>query len=213
VVFDCDGTIADTESLSEQAWTEVLLTHGYHATPADFAALIGRPFPDNWRYFEARVDLGPERRFRGALRSRFVELFDTGLVVFEDAVETVRELVAGGVPVAVASSSNHGHVERVLARAGIAQLVEVVVGADDVTAYKPAPEPYLAAAARLGADPVRCIAVEDTPVGLASCTAAGMFAVGIVRPHMDAAALVPADRIVERISVAGLLGDGVVAAS
>jgi HAD superfamily hydrolase (TIGR01509 family) len=209
VVFDCDGTIADTESISDRAWSETLAEHGYTATAEDFRAVIGYPFPQNWAYFSARADLGERDAFRARLRARFLDLFDRELEVHDDAVSTIVALGAAGVPIGVASSSSHQHVERVLARAGVTDLVGAIVGADDVEAHKPAPEPYLAAAAGLGVDPLVCSAVEDTPVGLAAALAAGMFTVGVVRTHATADDLADAHRVVDHLSLAALVPDPV----
>lgn len=204
VVFDCDGTIADTESLSDRAWTETLARYGYVPDPADFAAVIGHPFPQNWAYFSRHADLGDQAEFRRALRSRFIELFDRELEIHPDAVATIEELHRRRIPVAVASSSSHGHVDRVLDRAGVTGMIAAVVGADDVAQHKPDPEPYLLAAERLGLPPRDCTAVEDTAVGLASALTAGMFTVGIVRAHATEHDLADAHRVVRRLTLAAL---------
>jgi HAD superfamily hydrolase (TIGR01509 family) len=204
VVFDCDGTLADTESIADRAWTDTLAEYGYAPDADDFRAVIGHPFAQNFDYFRARVDLGERDAFRARLRRRFLTLFDTELELHLDAVETLRELAAAGVPVAVASSSTHVHVDRVLARGGLTSDVQAVIGADDVTTHKPGPEPYLAAAAALDVRPQRCVAVEDTGVGVAAATAAGMFTVAVLRAHQTAADLAAADRIVAEVSVAAL---------
>jgi HAD superfamily hydrolase (TIGR01509 family) len=205
VVFDCDGTLADTESLSDQAWSETLAAYGYEATDADFQAVIGHPFVQNWAYFSARVDLGDQASFRHRLRTRFLELFDRDLELHHDAVATLRRLAEAGVPVAVASSSSHEHVDRVLARGDLTELVPVVVGADDVPLHKPDPTPYVVAAQQLGVEPARCTAVEDTPVGVAAAVGAGMFTVAVVRSHGDLDGLAEAHRIVDEVTVEALL--------
>lgn len=201
VIFDCDGTIADTESISDRAWTETLVAYGYETTPEDFRAVVGHPFAQNWAYFSARAELGDQDAFRSRLRARFIELFDQRLVVHDDVLTTMRELAAGGVRLAVASSSTHRHVERVLDRADLSGVVEAIIGADDVTAHKPDPEPYLAAARALEVDPTRCAAVEDTPVGVRSAVAAGMYTVAVVRQHGDPSELGHAHRIVDEVTV------------
>jgi HAD superfamily hydrolase (TIGR01509 family) len=205
VVFDCDGTLADTESLADQAWSETLATYGYDATDADFQAVIGHPFVQNWAYFSARVELGDQASFRHRLRTRFLELFDRDLELHHDAVATLRRLAEAGVPVAVASSSSHEHVDRVLARGDLTDLVRVVVGADDVPRHKPDPTPYVVAAQQLGVEPARCTAVEDTPVGVAAAVGAGMFTVAVVRSHNDLDGLAEAHRIVDEVTVEALL--------
>jgi HAD superfamily hydrolase (TIGR01509 family) len=204
VVFDCDGTLADTESISDRAWTATLGTYGYHPTGADFQAVVGHPFRQNWTYFSERVDLGDQERFRTALRTRFGELFDRELALHDDALGTLRALADAGVPIAVASSSTHAHVDRVLERGGIVDAVAAVIGADDVDEHKPLPGPYLAAAAALGVAPERCVAVEDTGVGVASATAAGMFTVAVLRVHQSPEDLAGAHRVVEAVTVAAL---------
>ncbi len=206
VVFDCDGTLADTESLADRAWTEMLADRGYQPTSEDLRAVVGHPYAANVRYFQARVDLGDPEVFRTGLRRRFLALFDTDLVLHDDAIEVVRALAAGGVPIAVASSSTHEHVVRVLERGGLSPAVRVIVGADDVEEHKPRPAPYLAAAAALGVAPLDCTAVEDTGVGVAAARAAGMFTVAVLRDHQTVDDLAAADRIVERLTLAALTG-------
>jgi HAD superfamily hydrolase (TIGR01509 family) len=201
VVFDCDGTIADTESLSNRAWSTTLGTYGYEPTDEDFAAVIGHPFPQNWVYFSDRVDLGDQDRFRTALRERFIDLFDRELVLYPDAVATIGHLHRAGIPIAVASSSNHRHVERVLDRGGLTSMVQAIVGADDVDRHKPDPEPYRTAADRIGVPAADCSAVEDTAVGLAAANAAGMFTVGIVRAHGSHDGLSSAHRVVPELNL------------
>jgi HAD superfamily hydrolase (TIGR01509 family) len=207
VVFDCDGTLADTEALSDKAWIGALAEHGYEPTDADFQELVGYPFPENWAYFSRRVDLGDQERFRLGLRDRFVALFEAELELHEDAVDTLRELAAHGVPIGVASSSTRSSVNRVLDRAGVRELVRVVVGVDDVEEHKPAPEPYLRAAAGLELEPWRCSAVEDTPVGVRSARAAGLFTVAVVRAHGDPDRLAGAHRVVDVVTLDALLAD------
>lgn len=183
VAFDCDGTIADTESLSEIAWSEVLRSRGVRWTDADFHALVGRPFAANWAHFSARADLGDMDAFRGEIRARFRELFDEQLEVFDDVVTTMREIAAGGVGIAVVSSSTRDHIDRVLDRAAVTDLVATIVASGDTEAHKPEPEPYLAACERLGVAPARVAGVEDTPTGARSSRAAGLWTVAVRRAH------------------------------
>ncbi len=204
VVFDCDGTLADTESLADQAWTEALADRGYTLTAEDLRAVVGHPYAANLRYFQARVDLGDPEVFRSGLRRRFLALFETDLVLHEDAIEVVRALAAGGVPIGVASSSTHEHVVRVLDHGSLSSAVQVIVGADDVDEHKPRPGPYLAAAAALGVAAVHCTAVEDTGVGVAAARAAGMFTVAVLRDHQTPDDLAAADRVVYRLTLPAL---------
>ena len=204
VVFDCDGTLADTEPISDRAWADVLGGLGYEPTAQDRLATVGRPYAATFAHFATRAQLGDPAEFRQQLRARFLDRFSSELRLFDDAVEVLRTVVAGGVPVAVASSSTRAHVRRVLERADLTELVTAIVGADDVRQHKPHPEPYLLAAARLSVPAHRCRAVEDTEVGVASARAAGMHTTAVLRGHVPAAALGHADRVVEHLTVADL---------
>lgn len=204
VVFDCDGTLADTESLADRAWAEALADRGYVVTVEDLRAVVGHPYAANVRYFQTRVDLGDPEVFRTRLRRRFLALLETELVLHDDAIDVVGSLAARGVPIGVASSSPHDHVVRVLEHGGLSSAVQVIVGADDVDEHKPRPTPYLAAAAALGVAPEVCTAVEDTGVGVAAARAAGMFTVAVLRDHQTPRDLLAADRVVDRLTLAAL---------
>lgn len=205
VVFDCDGTLVDTEPLSEEAWRTVLGTRGYAPTDEDFAAVLGRPGTFSFDYFDRRAGLGGSEAFRRELREVYEELFEAGVRVFEDAVTTVHELHRLGVPVAVASSSSRRHVLRAVEVCGLADVVIETFGADDVVDHKPHPAPYLAAATALGVPPGACSAVEDSAVGIASASAAGMYTVAVRRGHAPDDDLAGADRIVDEITVGSLV--------
>lgn len=203
VVFDCDGTIVDTEPVSRDVLREVLPRYGYEPTDADFEAIVGHPGHRTYAYLAERADLPPEEAFRAELRVEWKQRHAAGLVVFADAVATIVALTDAGVPVGVTSSSSRGHVRRSLEAAGVLDLVAAHLGAEDVSEHKPHPEPYLAAARAIRVDPERCSAVEDTATGVASARAAGMFTVGIVREgrrdHLGGA-----HRVVDEITIGAI---------
>lgn len=204
VVFDCDGTLVDTEPLSERAWREVLGRRGYDPTEEDFAAVLGRPAVRSLAYFDERVGLGDLDAFRAEYREAFDACFDRDLHIFPDAMATIADLHDAGVPVAVASSSSRRHVLRSIAACGLADVVVAAVAADDVSDHKPHPEPYLAAAAAMEVGPTRCSAVEDSRVGIESASAAGMFTVAVRRGHVPDEDLAGAARIVDELTVDAL---------
>ncbi|WP_052667874.1 HAD family hydrolase [Nitriliruptor alkaliphilus] len=205
VIFDCDGTLADTETLSARAWRDVLARRGIEVTDADHAAIIGHAWPRGFDHFSARADLGDQEVFRSELRAHAVAIYDEHLRLFPDAADTLRALSGAGVPVAVASSSSRAHVLRCLERGHLGDHVTAVIGADDVRDHKPHPEPYLAAAAALGVPATRCTAIEDTPIGLTSARAAGAFTVAVERGVVDPAGLTVADRVVRTLDVSVLV--------
>lgn len=209
VLFDCDGTLADTEPLSERAWRSVLARYGVTPTAADFTAIIGHAWPVSFRRFADRADLGDPDEFRAELRTVSAQLHATELTLFTDAVATVRAVTDAGVPVAVVSSSSRAHVLRCLDRGRIRDRVGVVVGADDVSAHKPDPMPYLTAARELGVAAAGCTVVEDTEVGVMSARAAGAFVVLVRRAgprvSVPGPASVAADRTVSELSPAAVV--------
>jgi HAD superfamily hydrolase (TIGR01509 family) len=205
VAFDCDGTIADTESLSEIAWSEVLRSRGLIWTAEDFRALVGRPFAVNWEHFSARGDLGDEQEFRDDLRGRFRKLFDDRLEIHSDVVEAMHAVARRGVPMAVVSSSTRDHIERVLERAGVTSLVAHIVASGDTEAHKPHPGPYLAACTAIDVSPQRTVGVEDTPTGARSSRAAGLYTVAVRRAHAVEELHAHAHIVVDHLCVDDLL--------
>jgi HAD superfamily hydrolase (TIGR01509 family) len=201
VVFDCDGTLVDTESISDESHRVVLRRRGYEVTDEDLQAIIGRPNHEVLDHWDARVPggVGDRDAFAEEDRVEFRRLFDAGVEVHRDAVDAVLALHAAGVPVGVCSSSRRAHVERVLEVCGLTDVVRVVVGAEDTSEHKPTAAPYLEAARRLGVDASRCAAVEDTGVGVAAARAAGMWTVAVVRGHVPRESLAAADVVTERL--------------
>ena len=202
VVFDCDGTLADTETLSQRIWTEALAAYGVVPTDDDFAAVIGHAWPRSYERFSERADLGDPERFRAEVRAVAERVHATDLRLFDDAVTVLRALTDHAVPVAVASSSSRAHVERCLALGGLRDRVRVVLGADDVLAPKPDPEPYRRAVEGLGVAAHLAVAVEDTVTGLTSARAAGLRTVAVARGAVPTETLRPfADRLVATLTL------------
>lgn len=202
VVFDCDGTLVDSEPLSGEAWRRVLAPYGYELTEGDLAACVGRPYAATHAYLAQRVALPDADAVWPVLSQELFALIDSSLEPFEDALEAVEELRARGVPIAVASSSVRERLDRTLARAGLE--FEITIAGDEVEHGKPAPDMFLLAAERLGVPPHRCVVIEDSPPGVAAGKAAGMPTLGVRRvPDVDLSA---ADKVVETITADAVLG-------
>jgi HAD superfamily hydrolase (TIGR01509 family) len=207
VIFDCDGTLVDSEPLARTAWERALAPHGYAVTAADLDASVGLPYPRVHAYFAERVALPPADQFWGDLTTHLFALLDAELTPFDDAVTSARELRERGVPVAVASSSPRERLHRTLARAGLLDAFDVSIAGDEVERGKPAPDMFLAAAARLGVAPHACIAVEDSPPGVEAANAAGMHTLAICRVPGTEGTLAAADRVVHALT-ADVILDG-----
>lgn len=201
VAFDCDGTIADTESLSVEAWRRSLVDEGLHVTTSELGVLVGWPFATNWARFEGRLGAGAQERFRVGLRVHFAALFDEGLEVHTDVVDVMHALVARDVALAVVSSSNRAHVDRVLQRVGVNHLIRHVVANEDTLHHKPDPSPYVEACRRLGVAPEFAAAVEDTATGASAARAAGLRTIGVLRPHSTAALHAACHAVVDTLAL------------
>jgi HAD superfamily hydrolase (TIGR01509 family) len=201
VIFDCDGTLVDSEPLAWRAWRQELREHGYGLTAADIESNRGRSYRQAHAHFAGRIDEFPDAesfwpRFSGTLFA----LFDSELTPFDDAIGTARELHARGIPIGIASSSPRERLDRTLAAAALSDLFDVTVAGDEVQHAKPAPDIFLAAAELLGIPPGQCVAVEDSPLGVESALAAGMSVVAVARADEHRAALAP--HVVEELTAA-----------
>jgi HAD superfamily hydrolase (TIGR01509 family) len=205
VIFDCDGTLVDSEPLSRTAWERALEPYGYVLTDADAEASVGLPYPRVHAFFAERAALPAADEFWAKLSAELYELIDADLEPFDDAVNAARELRARGVPVAVASSSFRDRLHRTLSRAGLLGAFDAVVAGDEVEHGKPAPDMFLLAAERLGVEPAACVVVEDSPPGVQAGLAAGMITLAVCRVPGTEATLAGAHRVLDTVSADNIL--------
>ncbi len=174
VLFDLDGVIVDTEGQYSLFWKQI--GEEYMPGMPDFAlAIKGRTLTQIYdTYF-------PDAADRAALTERlnaFERQMDFPYIA--GAREFLEALQAQDVPTAIVTSSNCDKMACLYARhPEIKNLVTAVLTAEDARRSKPAPDCYLAAAERLGADISKCIVFEDSPSGLAAGRASGAFVIGI----------------------------------
>lgn len=181
VIFDNDGLLLDTEAAWTRAEEELFARRGRAFTAEHKGALIGTSGTTSAARLEAMLDRpGEGEALSHELHELVMAEVVAGVPPREGALELVDALRAEGVPLAVASNSRREFVEHVLAGAGLLNgRFDAVVTADDVAEPKPAPDLYLAACAALGAAPGRSAALEDSPVGVASALAAGLYVVAV----------------------------------
>jgi HAD superfamily hydrolase (TIGR01509 family) len=200
VVFDCDGVLVDSETLGWVAWRAELAERGYSLTADDVKAGTGVSRADTVAYMATRLpDACADELYR-SFSERFEVLRDERLETFDDARATVTELERAGVLLGVASNSHRAHVDRCLELSGLGRHFTARAAADEVAKPKPEPDVYELAVARLGAVPERCIAVEDSPTGIASARAAGMYVVAVERGSFTRAELALADLVVQQLT-------------
>lgn len=179
-IFDLDGLLIDTESIAMDAGLEVLGAMG-HAVGRDFMlSLIGIDEAEGHRRLVAHLGRDVDFAALGAAWSNAVQRRQAkGIPVKAGAAQLLDALVLQNRPRAVATNSRTANAERKLDMAGLRDRVEIVVGFDAVPRPKPAPDVYVEAARRLGAQPARCVAFEDSDTGVAAAIAAGMTVIQI----------------------------------
>jgi beta-phosphoglucomutase-like phosphatase (HAD superfamily) len=178
LIFDCDGTLADTMPLHWHAWRTITERHGLHLSEARFYSLGGVPSRDILKMLS--IEQGVPVDHLALAREKEAEYLPliTQVEPINAVVAVAREYF-GKVPMAVASGGTIRPIEQVLTHLGIRQLFTAIVTSEDVVNQKPAPDIFLEAARRIGVPPNLCRAYEDTDLGLQAIRAAGMEAVDV----------------------------------
>jgi HAD superfamily hydrolase (TIGR01509 family) len=193
VFFDQDGVLIDSEAAWDAARRAIVAEHGGRWKPEATRAMMGMSAPEWSRYVrdELGVSLAPEE-ISALVVERLLAGYERSLPLMPGAVDAVKR-VAARWPVALASSANREVIDTVLRASGLAGTFGATVAGEEVAHGKPAPDIYLEAARRLGVDPARSAAVEDSTNGLRSAAAAGMLVVAFPNrefpPADDALAL------------------------
>jgi HAD superfamily hydrolase (TIGR01509 family) len=179
VLFDMDGLLVDSEPLWFEVECAVMARLDGQWSEADQQALVGGSLPRTVSYLLARAarPASPEDVGRWLVEGMTAMLMSRTLTMLPGAGELLAEVRAAGLPNALVTSSERPIMDAVLHQLGVG--FAATVCADDVGSGKPDPEPYLRAASLLGADPAWCVALEDSPNGVASAEAAGCRLVAV----------------------------------
>ena len=178
LIFDCDGTLANTMPLHWRAWQLVTERHGLHFPEDRFYSLGGVPSRDILRML-AREQGKSIDHIAVAHEKEEAYLPLMAQVEPIHAVVEIAQAHHGKIPMAVASGGTQAIIVMVLEHLKIRRLFDAVVTSEMVTNQKPAPDIFLEAARRIGVDPRFCRAYEDTDLGLEAIRAAGMDAVDV----------------------------------
>jgi HAD superfamily hydrolase (TIGR01509 family) len=204
VVFDNDGLLLDTEDAWTRAESELFRRHGSIFTYEHKRDLIGTSHSIAAGKIEAMLGLpGRGHELMDELHALVMAEGQHDIEPRPGAVALVDALIAAGIPVAVASNSQRAFLDLVLRTAGVADRFTVTVTADEVPNPKPAPDIYLEACRRLGADPARSVGLEDSPTGAAAAKAAGMTVIGV--PYLPDIEIPPADVLATSLADAVVL--------
>ncbi|WP_152363211.1 HAD family hydrolase [Microlunatus speluncae] len=184
LIFDFDGTIADTTQGHEQALAAALRPHGVYLDGAWYRSHVGLSIHDLLAALPgaAHLHLPAEEVIRASrthLLARLHTLEPVACVI--EVLRTARRL---GLRCAVASTASRALVAPGLTALGLDGAFTAVVTREDAPRGKPAPDLYLVAADRLGLPPCECLAIDDAPAGLASARAAGMRVLTVTGGHV-----------------------------
>jgi len=193
VVFDLDGVILDTEELWDDVREALARERGGRWSDQAQADMMGMSSKEWSRYMHDALGLAePPEEISREVVQRMLDRYAQRLPLIDGAVEAVERLAAHW-PLGLASSSNRELIDRALEVSGLDGYFRETVSSEEVERGKPAPDVYLEAARRLGVEPTRCAAVEDSASGIRSAHAAGMRVVAIPNrafpPPADALAL------------------------
>lgn len=181
-LFDCDGTIVDSMPLHYIAWKQALGDWGCTFDEGLFYSWGGVPPMEivsrlnEMQHLEMPVETVAHRK---------EHLYFSHLPGLKPIPEVLEQINAqhGRIPFAVVSGSTRASIVKSLTTVGLLDRFDILVGSEDYTRSKPAPDAFLTAAERLGVAPKDCLVFEDTDMGIAGATAAGMASVRVLQPH------------------------------
>lgn len=181
VIFDMDGVLVDSERLYLRFWREACALYGFTMSEEQGLSLRSNSaetaIPKFRAWFGEGADYAAIRDTRRELMARYID--ENGVALKEGAAELVHYLKARGIKIALATASPVKRARHYLEPHGLFDQFDAVVSGTSVAHSKPAPDIYLKAATELGLPPAQCIAVEDSPTGIAAAHAAGCFTVMI----------------------------------
>jgi len=186
VLWDVDGTLIDSSEYHWLSWQGTLAAENFPITRAQFASTFGQRNDEILRaYFPrytsddiARVGESKERAYRELIRAR-------GLKLLPGVRRWLEKLRGQGWLQAVASSAPRLNLDTIIAALSLESFFSAVASAEDVTAGKPDPQVFLAAARKVGVEPSRCVVVEDAPAGTEAARRARMRSIGVLSSHAE----------------------------
>ncbi len=171
--------LLDTEELWDEARQRIAEERGARWPQDAQRAMMGMSSREWSRYMHEEVGVpDPPEQISAEVVRHLENLYRERLPLIPGALQAVRRIGAGR-PLAIASSSNRPLIDLFLELTGTAEAFDATVSSEEVEGGKPAPDVYLEAARRLGIDPKRCAAVEDSENGIRSAAAAGMRVIAI----------------------------------
>jgi HAD superfamily hydrolase (TIGR01509 family) len=183
VVFDLDGLLLESEQVWDATREQLVRERGGRWHDRAQRDMMGMSSLEWSRYMHDELGLtDPPEEMSAEVVRRLEAHYRSALPLVPGAREAVQRFAAGW-PLALASSSNRELIDLALELMGVADLFRTTVSSEEVARGKPAPDVYLEAARRLGVEPTRAVAIEDSHNGIRAANAAGMRVIAIPNPH------------------------------
>jgi HAD superfamily hydrolase (TIGR01509 family) len=201
VVFDLDGVLIDSEHVWDEIRKQLAEERGGRWSDNASRDMMGMSSPEWSRYMRDEVGLDDEpAEISAEVVRRLEERYRVELPLITGSEQAVKR-IADRWPLALASSSNRELIDLALEASGLGRFFTETVSSEEVARGKPAPDVFLEAARRLGVEPSRCGAVEDSENGIRAAKAAGMRTIAIPNPQFPPAeeALALADVVLAAI--------------
>ena len=182
ILFDMDGTLVDSEPLWLQAEVEIMAQVGCVWTAQDQIDCLGGPRAKTEKMMQDKCgNSKPDGYFGEQLDKLMVKKLESDLELIPNALELLNECRNSGLKIGLVTASGSQLMNSVLKRLP-RELFDVVVSGDDVKNSKPAPDPYLLAAEKIGVEIKHCLVIEDSITGVTSGLSSGAQVIGI--PHL-----------------------------
>jgi HAD superfamily hydrolase (TIGR01509 family) len=186
VLFDLDGTVADTEVLKAKGLALAVQAFGGHVSPEVYKAVMGQSWECVTRAFfhSAGIEI-PLNDFNPVFRERYSQLIDNELVESRSILHFLRFLKSQKMRLGLVSSASPWMIQKVVGKLGLNESFDMIISNADTEKHKPHPEAYLLALAKLSVNPEATIAFEDSESGFVAATTAGLNVYGIRHAYND----------------------------
>lgn len=183
LIFDCDGTLADTMPLHYEAWVATLAEFGLTLDEDRFYAWGGWPTHAVAKTLADEMGITVDiAKLTTDKENRFLDTLDKVTAI--EVVLSEARAARGKIPMAVATGATSDVCERILKTIGIYDWFDTIVGAEQVAKHKPEPDVFLEAARRIGVEPAKCRVYEDADPGIEAAKRAGMEYIDVRQWHV-----------------------------
>ena len=208
VIFDMDGVLVDTEPIYIDINQRLLKKLGVRMTTKRLQSYVGLSSAHIWPEIRKEFGLQPSvKELMQLERSQLLHEMGTRaeIPLVKGVVTLIEKLQSLGFLLGLGSSSPRSVIDLILEKTDLRKYFDTVVSSEDVTNGKPAPDIFIAVAAKLGCIPVACVVLEDSPHGVRAAGAAGMKAIGFQNMNSGSQDLSEADLLINDFSDANIM--------